>query len=63
MVLLAQPYLLSVLRAQKLPRLKTLLGKKRRFYVAVTHGTIVKKTTAIRSVEQAVKWDEKLDAL
>jgi len=51
----------TVLRAQKLPRLKTLFGKKRRFYVTVTDGTIAKKTTAIRSVEQAVEWDEKLD--
>ena len=59
----AQPDFLSVLRAQKLPRLKTLSGKKRQFYVTVTDGTIVKKTTAIRSVEQAVKWDEKLDGL
>jgi hypothetical protein len=59
----AQTYFLLVLRAHKLPRLKTLFGKKRRFYVTVTDGTIAKKTTAIRSVEQAVEWDEKLDAL
>ena len=59
----AQAYFLSVLRAYRLPRLKTWFGKKRRFYVTVTDGTIAKKTTAIRSVEQTVQWNEKLDAL
>ena len=54
---------LLVHRAHGLPRLKTLFGKKRRFYVAVTNGTIEKKTTAIRSVGQAVEWNKKLDAL
>ncbi len=63
LVMQAQTYFLSVLGAHKLPRLKTPFGKKRRFYVTVTDGTIAKKTTAIRSVEQAVEWDEKLDAL
>ena len=63
LVIQAQTYFLSVLRAHKLPRLKTPFGKKRRFYVTVTDGTIAKKATAIRSVEQAVEWDEKLDAL
>ncbi|KAF8967045.1 hypothetical protein BDZ97DRAFT_1916998 [Flammula alnicola] len=53
----------TVLRAHRLPRLKTLFGKKRRFYVTVTDGTIAKKTEAIRSVEQAMQWNEKLDAL
>ncbi|KAF8812687.1 WD40 repeat-like protein [Phlegmacium glaucopus] len=52
----------TVLRTHKLPRLKTLWGKKRHFYVTVTDGTITKKTTAIRSVEQAVEWNERLDA-
>jgi hypothetical protein len=59
----AQTYFLLVLRAHNLPRLKTLFGKKRRFYVTVTDGMITKKTTAVRSVEQAVEWDEKLNAL
>ncbi|KIM45626.1 hypothetical protein M413DRAFT_344802 [Hebeloma cylindrosporum] len=51
----------TVLRACKLPPLKTLSGKPRQFYVSVTDGTITKKTTAIRSVDQTVQWDEKLD--
>jgi hypothetical protein len=40
-----------------------MFGKKRQFYVTVTNGTITKKTTAIRSVGQAVEWGEKVDAL
>ncbi|KAF8815814.1 WD40 repeat-like protein [Phlegmacium glaucopus] len=52
----------TVLRAHKLPRLKTLWGKKRRFYVTVTDGTITKKTASIGIVEQAVEWNERLDA-
>ena len=59
----AQIYFLQVLRARKLPRLKTKLGKKREFYVTVTDGTTTKNTTAIRSVEQAVEWNEKLGVL
>ena len=54
---------LLVHRAHGLPRLKTLFGKKRRFYVTVTSGTIARKTTAVRSVGQAVEWNKKLDAL
>ncbi|KAF8815811.1 WD40 repeat-like protein [Phlegmacium glaucopus] len=52
----------TVLRTHKLPRLETLWGKERRFYVTVTDGTITKKTTTVRSVEQAVEWNEGLDA-
>ena len=63
LVMKAQIYFLQVLRARKLPRLKTKLGKKREFYVTVTDGTTAKNTTAIRSVEQAVEWNEKLGAL
>ena len=59
----AQIYFLQVLRARKLPRLKTKFGRKREFYVTVTDGTTAKNTTAIRSVEQAVEWNEKLGAL
>ena len=56
-------HFLLVHRGDKLPRLKTLLGMKRPFYVTVTDGMTVKKTKAIRSVKQVVKWDEKLDCL
>jgi hypothetical protein len=63
LVMQAQTYFFLVLRAHGLPRLKTLFGKKRRFYVTATNGTIAKKTTAIRSVGQAVEWNQKLDAL
>ena len=59
----AQTCFLSVLWAKGLPRLKTLLRRQRRFYVTVTNGTIVKKTTVIRSMGQAVAWDKKFDAL
>ena len=54
---------LQVLRARKLPRLKTKFGKKREFYVTVTDGTTAKNTAAIRSVKQAVEWNEKLGVL
>jgi hypothetical protein len=63
LVMQAQTYFLLVLWAHNLPRLKTLFGKKRRFYVTVTDGMITKKTTTVRSVEQAVEWDEKLNTL
>ena len=63
LVMEVQTYCLTVLRAHSLPRLKTLFGKKRRFYVTVINGTIAKQTSAIRSVEQAVEWNEKLGAL
>ena len=59
----AQMYFLQVLRAHKLPRLKTKLCKKGKFYVTVTDGTTTKNTAAIRSVEQAVEWNEKLGVL
>ncbi len=59
----ARAYFLLVLRAHELPRLNTLFGKERRFYVTVTDGTTARKTTLIRGVEQAVEWNEKLDAL
>ena len=62
-VMEAQIHFLQVLRARKLPRLKTKFGKKRKFYVTVTDGTTAKNTAAIRSVEQAVEWNEKLGAL
>jgi len=63
LVIRARAYFLLVLRAHKLPRLKTLLGKERRFYVTATDGTTARKTTAIQSIEQAVEWNEKLDDL
>ena len=59
----AQIYFLQVLRARKLPRLKNKLGKKREFYVSVTDGTTTMNTTVIRSVKEAVEWNEKLGAL
>ena len=55
--------LLQVLRARNLPRLKTQFGRKREFYVTVTDGTTAKNTTAIRSVKEAVEWNEKLGVL
>ena len=63
LVMEPQIYFLQVLRARKLPRLKTEFGKKRKFYVIVTDGMTTKRTTSIRSVEQAVEWNEKLGAL
>ena len=63
LVIRARACFLLVLRAHKLPRLETLLGKERRFYVTVTDGTTARKTTAIQSVEQAVEWNEKLNPL
>ena len=59
----AQIYFLQVLRARNLPRLKTQFGRKREFYVTVTDGTTAKNTTAIRSVKEAVEWNEKLGVL
>jgi hypothetical protein len=52
-----------VLRAHNLPRLKTLLGKKRQFYVTVTYGESAKRTRSVRSVAQRVEWNEAVDAL
>ena len=65
LVMEAQIYFnfLQVLRARKLPHLKTKFGKKREYYVTVTDGTTAKNTTAIRSVKEAVEWNEKLGAL
>ena len=63
MMMETQIYFLQVLRARNLPRLKTNFGRKREFYVTVTDGTTAKNTTAIRSVEQAVEWNEKLGVL
>ena len=57
----AQTYFLLV-RAHGPSRFNTLFGKKRRFY-AVANRSIAKITTAIRSVEQAVEGNKKLDAL
>ena len=62
MVIEAQINFLQVLRAHNLPRLIT-FGKKREYYVTVTDGTTAKNTTAIRSVKEAVEWNEKLGAL
>ena len=53
----------SVIRAKDLPRVKNLVGKKRQFFVTVTSGTTTKETEAVRSVEQAVRWDETLEGL
>jgi hypothetical protein len=63
LVMEAQIYFLQVLRARKLPRLKTKFGKKREFYVTVTDGTTAKNTTAIRSVKEVVEWNENLGVL
>ena len=59
----AQISLLQVLQARKLPHLKNKLGKKREYYATVTDGKTAKNTTAIRSVKEAVEWNEKLGAL
>ena len=53
----------SVIRAQNLPRLKNAVGKKRQFFVTVTSEITTKKTAAVRSVGQTVRWDETLGAL
>ncbi|KAF8879999.1 quinon protein alcohol dehydrogenase-like superfamily [Gymnopilus junonius] len=52
----------TVLRAHNLPRLKTMWGKKRPYYVSVTDGTTTRKTKPSPSVEQSVEWNEKLAA-
>jgi hypothetical protein len=53
----------TVIRANDLPRLKNVIGKKRQFFVTVTSGATTKKTAAVRSVAQAVRWDEMLGTL
>ncbi|KAH9956321.1 hypothetical protein BGW80DRAFT_267342 [Lactifluus volemus] len=59
-----QPGLLkvTVLRAQDLPRLKTFLGKKRRFHVTVTYGERTWESRSVRSVAQRVEWNDIVDA-
>jgi hypothetical protein len=53
---------MPVLRAQNLPRLKT-LGRKRSFYVTVTDGARTWQTRSVQSVGNRVEWDENLDTL
>jgi hypothetical protein len=53
---------LPVLRAQNLPRLKTLLGwKKPRFYATVIYGGRTWQTRSVRGVAQRVEWNENID--
>jgi hypothetical protein len=52
-----------VLRAHNLPRLKTFLGRKRRFYATVTDEERTWKTRPVRSVAQRVEWNEAVNTL
>jgi hypothetical protein len=52
-----------VLKAHNLPRLKSLLGKDKRFYVTVTYKERIWKTRPVRSATQRVEWNEKVDTL
>ncbi|KAI0263383.1 hypothetical protein BC834DRAFT_887042 [Gloeopeniophorella convolvens] len=51
---------LNVVRADGLPHLRTLFGAERKFYVTATDGVKTAKTSAIRSREGSVQWDEVL---
>ena len=53
---------MPVLRAHNLPRLKTLLGKERRFFATVTDEERTWQTRSVRSVAQCVEWNENVDA-
>ena len=44
---------LSVLRANNLPHIKTIFGKKRQYYVTVAHGTTINQTKAVQSEADA----------
>ncbi|KAI0267883.1 hypothetical protein BC834DRAFT_968781 [Gloeopeniophorella convolvens] len=55
---------LTVVRAEGLPHLKTLFRKKeRKYYATAIDGLRVERTSAIRSREQSVQWDEILSGL
>ncbi|KAI0274591.1 hypothetical protein BC834DRAFT_216 [Gloeopeniophorella convolvens] len=55
---------LTVVRVDGLPRLKTLFrGKERKYYITATDGLRTEKTSAVRSREQSVQWDEMLSSL
>jgi hypothetical protein len=56
-------FLLPVVRADNLPRLKTLLWRKGKFYVTVTYGAITRRTRSVQRMENHVEWNEILDAL
>jgi hypothetical protein len=56
-------FLLSVLRAKNLPRLKTFLRKKRKFYATIIYRETTTRTRSVRSMGQCVEWNERMDAL
>ncbi|KAH9960961.1 hypothetical protein BGW80DRAFT_922078 [Lactifluus volemus] len=55
------PLQVTVLRAHNLPRLKTLLGKKRQYHVTVTYEERTWESRPVRSVAQRVEWNEVVD--
>jgi hypothetical protein len=57
---LLNPFPMSVLRAQSLPRLKT-LGRNASFYVTVTDGARIWQTRSVQSVGNRVEWNESVD--
>ncbi|KAI0263259.1 hypothetical protein BC834DRAFT_325592 [Gloeopeniophorella convolvens] len=55
---------LTVVRADGLPHLRTLFRKKeRKYYITATDGLRIKKTSAIRSIDYSVQWNEILSGL
>ncbi|KAI0263042.1 hypothetical protein BC834DRAFT_998359 [Gloeopeniophorella convolvens] len=52
--------LVTVLRADGLPSIKSLFSKNRRYYVVVTDGVRTKKTRAVQSRDRTVQWNEVL---
>jgi hypothetical protein len=54
---------LLVLRAHNIPRLKTLLGEKKRFYATVTYGERKWQSRPVRGVANRVEWNENIDTL
>ena len=60
---------LSVLRARNVPNIKTRFGGKRKYFVTVAHQATkrkakkTKKTKSVQIEEQAVEWNQTLDAL
>ncbi|CAA7265501.1 unnamed protein product [Cyclocybe aegerita] len=52
----------TINRARGLPLLRDKIRRNRRFFVTITDGRTTKKTKATRSMQQAVQWNETLDA-
>jgi hypothetical protein len=55
---------MPVLRAHNIPRLKTVLGLRTKFYATVTYGATTRQTRSLqREGNNHVAWNENIDVL